>query len=149
MKLRDYTKQVFLSHTRKEGQLAEAVTRLLESEGCSVWYDREIRPGLEWETEIRKALENSDSMIAILSPHAYSSSWVREELKYALFEERFNNKFLPVLIGEESIDGFNRLPWILTKLQFLKISPKDSHDKNAKRIIESFKKLMKREEAPR
>jgi hypothetical protein len=143
MLLKNLTKQVYLSYTRRESGLAAAVAQVLQAEDCLVWYDRQsIDPGSKLEVELLRALEDSDSMIALLSPHAYSSSWVREELGYALFEERFKNRLLPVLIGDASLEGFSRLPWILRQMKFLGIDPRDSEVSNAEAIVRAFRDLI-------
>ncbi len=147
MSLKDLTKQVYLSYTRRESGLSAVVAQVLQTEGCNVWYDKQsIDPGAKWESELRRALKDSDSMIALLSPYAYSSSWVREELQYALFEERFKNRLLPVLIGDVSLEGFSRLPWILTRMHFLGIDPRKSEVSNAEAIVRAFRDLILRSE---
>ena len=143
MSLKDLTKQVFLSYTRTERDLAEAIAEVLRAEGCGVWYDREsIESGSKWKEKLQEVLDGCDSMIALLSPHAYSSSWVREELQHALFEQRFKNRLLPVLTGGAELEKFVRLPWILTRMPYVRIEPQDSMQRSTKRIVREFHKLI-------
>jgi hypothetical protein len=137
------TQQVFLSHARNDKSLANALTKELRRRGFKVWNDQSILPGGDWSDEITKALQESDSMIALLNQHSYSSSYVRYELEHVFFDDRYKNRLLPVLIGSSSDEGFVRLPWVLTKLPFLKLSEKLSMDEMAKRITEEFIALLK------
>jgi len=82
-------------------------------------------------------------MIALLNQHSYSSSYVRNALEYALFEDEYKNRLLPVFVGSSSDTEFVRLPWVLTKLEYLKISERGSLDAKAKRIADKFSSLLR------
>lgn len=136
------TKQIFLSHTRNDKSLANALTKELKHRGYKVWNDKDIMPGMNWEDEIKIALKESDFMIALLTQHSYSSSYVRQELEHVFFDDQYKGRFLPVLIGSSSEDDFARLPWVLTKLQFLRLSEKLSMDEMVERIVEKLIALL-------
>ena len=143
MESKDLTKQVFLSYARKEQDLADAVAGHLSEQGIKVWGDREIPAGANWRKKVETALKQSDSMIVLLTPHSFSSNWVRNELGHALFDDRFKHRLLPVLIGNVS-DEFVRLPWILHRLQFLRIKANKPTQARAKQIAETFVNLLKK-----
>jgi hypothetical protein len=143
MKPEELTKQVFLSHTQNEGDLAAQIAEVLTEKGIKVWDDQQVSPGADWTKEIAEALKKSDAMIALLSPNSFSSSWVRSELEYALTDERYKRRLLPVLIGEPRAEEFERLPWILTKMQFLRLTTNEPTKRRAVRIAEAFIDLLK------
>lgn len=136
-------RKVFLSHTKRDEPLATAVLTALRDSGLSVWDDQAIEAGADWRKEIEKGLSASDSMIAILNTHSFSSVWVRNELDHALFSERFKGRFLPVLIDEEDEADFSRLPWVLTKIGYLRVSGKKPLTENAGKITEAFLQLLR------
>jgi TIR domain len=143
MRPEELTKQVYLSHTRKEQDLANEIAGVLSSRGIKVWDDQQVTAGADWANEIADALKKSDSMIVLLRPYSYSSSWVRSELDHALFDERYKNRLLPVLIEEAEEEAFARLPWILTTIQSLRLSHKESTKSRAIRIVDRFIELLK------
>ena len=118
------------------------MARELENHGITVWSDeRSISAGQDWAESTTRAMESSDAVIAILTKHSYSSSWVRSELEQALFNEKFKGKFLPVLIGGERED-FSRLPWVLSKIRHLRLSTKESRSTLSKKIVGEFLKHL-------
>jgi hypothetical protein len=131
-------RKVFLSYAKTDQELAHALSDELKRYGLSVWDDQSIPPGADWSREIKKALQHCDSMIALLNEHSFSSSYVREELQHAFFDERYRNRLLPVLLGKTSDADFSRLPWILTKLAFLRVSEKERPQEVAKKITKRF-----------
>jgi hypothetical protein len=81
-------------------------------------------------------------MIALLNKHSFSSSYVREELEHAFFDEKYKNRLLPVLIGSLSEKDFSQLPWVLNKMPSLKIKKQKSTEKLAKEIADKFQDLL-------
>ena len=143
MKPEHLTRQVFLSHTRSEDELAAQIAEVLKEKGVTVWDDKQVAPGSDWKQMIAKALDQSDAMIALLSPHAFSSSWVRHELERALLDEKYKNRLLPVLIGEPREEEFSRLPWILTRIESLRLLSHDPTRRRANRVVDAFFGLLK------
>jgi hypothetical protein len=142
MDAKDLTRQVFLSYARKEQPLAEAVSKLLAQRGIKVLEGRsELRAGDDWASSVNEALRKSDSMIALLTPNSFSSSFVRSELDHALFDDRFKHRVLPVLIGNAR-DDFVRLPWILSRMQVLELSPDSPAPQQARRITDEFERML-------
>jgi hypothetical protein len=146
MKAKNITKQIFVSYVRKDQELANVLVKELQNRGFRVWYDNKISTGANTLQEITKALDESDSMIAILDEYAFSSSYIREELQHAFFNDSYKNRLLPVLISQSSKINFERLPWILTKMDYLKISGNRSNESIAKSIVKKFIVLLEKEE---
>ena len=141
--------QIFISHARNDYALANALTKELRSRGFNVWDDKNFKKTKNWSYQIEKALKNSDAMIALLNQYSYSSSYVRDELEYALFSEDYKNRLLPVFIESSIESNFIRLPWVLTKLEYLKISETKSLDSMANIIANKFIAFLRNKESDR
>ena len=141
--------QIFISHARNDYALANALTKELRSRGFNVWDDKNFKKTKNWSYQIEKALKNSDAMIALLNQYSYSSSYVRDELEYALFSEDYKNRLLPVFIESSKETNFIRLPWILTNLEYLKISETKSLDSMANIIANKFIAFLRNKESDR
>jgi len=130
---------VFISYARNDDQIADEVTRLLKENGLNVWNDESIKAGSYLLKEKNNALNEADYIISLLTAKSYSSNYVREELDYALFNNKYKDNFLPVLIGSGKEDEFNRLPWLIKKIHHLffsdKKEPKVIADEIAKNVL--------------
>lgn len=79
----------------------ERVALRLQKQGLSVWIDNEklIAGTPIWESEIEKALKTAGAVVAIMSPAAKQSEWVRREISLA---EQNHKRIFPVLAdGDE------------------------------------------------
>jgi tetratricopeptide (TPR) repeat protein len=70
---------IFLSYHRDDQPRAEVIAALFERAGHSVWWDRHITGGHEFEAEIEAALEAADKIVVLWSAKAIKSAWVRDE----------------------------------------------------------------------
>ena len=89
--------RVFISYARPDSSFAEHLTRELAAAGIRVWnYQRDLRPGMEIEVTIRKAIEQSSTVLLVLSQ---ASAW-REAVNWELFEtlERQNHLGKDILL---------------------------------------------------
>jgi TIR domain-containing protein len=85
---------VFLSYDHEDSARAAPLAAALESHGHSVWWDRHIHGGAEYNSEIEDAVERSDAVIVLWSEKSVRSAWVRDEAA----EGRDAGKLVPVLI---------------------------------------------------
>lgn len=75
---------IFLSYSRRDTKIMEAIKSRLKIEDFTVWTDELIDPGTpSWYASIETAIEASDHFILILSPESKGSKWVRHEIAYA------------------------------------------------------------------
>jgi hypothetical protein len=75
---------VFISHSAKDKQVADALCAALESERIRCWLaPRDVPPGAEWASEIVRAVEGSTVMVLIFSENAADSAHVRREITAA------------------------------------------------------------------
>lgn len=85
---------VFLSYDHEDASHAEPLAAALETHGHSVWWDRHIRGGAEYNSEIETAVAQSDAVVVLWSDRSVRSAWVRDEAA----EGRDAGKLVPVLI---------------------------------------------------
>jgi hypothetical protein len=68
---------VFVSHSSKDREAADAVSRALESRGIRCWMaPRDIRPGANWGESILEAIGKVKMMVLLLSANANASPQV-------------------------------------------------------------------------
>lgn len=72
---------LFASYSRQDFELVGPVIRAVEAAGVDVWLDvEELQAGMDWEQEIRAALERADGILVFLSPDYLTSSLLVREL---------------------------------------------------------------------
>ena len=75
------TVQVFISHSSKDREIADAICRHLESTGVSCWIaPRDIEPGADWTQCILQAIASARLFILVFSRHANDSEHVQREV---------------------------------------------------------------------
>jgi len=87
--------RVFISHNKKDKEVATQIAVFLSSENISTWFDEwEISAGDSIIDEIESGLKSCTHFIILWSKNAVTSKWVREELKSVLTEaiEKKNHK---------------------------------------------------------
>lgn len=85
---------VFLSYDHEDSARAAPIAAALETHGHSVWWDRQIHGGAEYNSEIESAVENADAVVVLWSAASVRSAWVRDEAA----EGRDRGRLVPVLI---------------------------------------------------
>jgi hypothetical protein len=85
----------FFSYSREDSDFALRLAQDLRAAGANVWIDQlDIEPGQEWDSAIEAAVTQSSRMLLILSPASVKSRNVRNEISFALDE---NKAIVPVL----------------------------------------------------
>lgn len=107
--------EVFVSHSHADQPFAERLVGVLGHHRVPFWYsDADIRGAQQWHDEIGRALQRCDWFILVLSPDSVASRWVKRELLYALQQERFDGRIVPLL--HRACDS-EQLSWTLSQLQ--------------------------------
>lgn len=109
--------QVFLSYSLRDEREAALFRQELRRRGLNVWWDAELPPGKRWAYEVDRALERSDSMVVLVSPHAMTSDLVRRELQHAISNANFRRRLFPVIIKATS-----EVPWYFHMLPLFDIT---------------------------
>ena len=78
--------QIFISYAKEDRVVAQQLYQELTDNGFTAWLDVvDLRPGQEWELEIKKAIRESPIFLACLSTHAVSKrGFVQSELNSAM-----------------------------------------------------------------
>src|SRR5215216_2703159 len=74
---------LFVSYAREDQARVAALVALLEGEGRSVFWDRNIPPGGTWRSHIGRELEQARCVVVAWSEHSIRSEWVIEEAEEA------------------------------------------------------------------
>ena len=109
--------EVFLSHSSKDKEFADALANAIRSHRLPVWFSHtNIRGAQQWHDEIGAALKRCDWFLIVLSPNSVESMWVKRELLFALQQNHFENRIVPLLY--RACDH-ERLSWTLSLFQFV------------------------------
>ena len=97
---------IFISYSRVDRERVDYIAKALEAEGYSVWWDRDIRAGEEFDHVIDKAIKQAKAIVVVWSKDSVRSNWVKEEAEDGVEE----NKLVPAMIDEVVIPrGFRRI----------------------------------------
>jgi hypothetical protein len=76
---------VFISHSTKDKQTADAVCAVLESKSIRCWVaPRDIQPGADWGESIIEAIRGARVMVLIFSKNANESVQIKREVERAI-----------------------------------------------------------------
>ncbi len=105
---RESAVRVFVSYSHKDSYWMDALMPLLRFPGVRVkpWNDKEIRPGLRWDREIRDALAEMDVFIPLVSVNFAVSDYIGR-VESPIAKERHGNgeiEVLPVLVHHPGED---------------------------------------------
>ena len=96
-------------------RLSTKIGPVLRAHGVPVWYsETDILGAQQWHDEIGAALQRCDWFVVVLTPEAVESTWVKRELLFALQQERFADRIVPLVIRPCASD---RLSWTLPAFQ--------------------------------
>lgn len=105
-------KEVFISYASENRAIAQRVAAGLEAAGISVWWDRNIQIGSEWDKSIEEALTAAKCVVVLWTSHAKQSRWVRAEARASLKHDRM----VPVMLEPDTIPlgltGFQALRFL-------------------------------------
>lgn len=88
---------------------------MLRKHGVPIWYSStHIGGAKQWHDEIGQALARCDWFAIVLSPDAAKAKWVKRELLYALNEDQYENRIIPI---RYRACNESELSWILPSLQ--------------------------------
>ncbi len=97
---------IFISYSRSDRERVAHIAQGLIDEGYSVWWDRDIRAGEEFDHVIDKAIKKSKAIIVVWSDDSISSRWVKEEAEDGIEADTL----VPITIDPITIPrGFRRI----------------------------------------
>ena len=105
------TKNIFMSYSRRELGFVDDLVSKLEGEKYNVWLDyRALIPGSPWGVQIEKGLDDSDTVLLVVSKAALASKYVTSEWHHFL-----DKKQRVILLVFEAVD----LPKELEKFEWV------------------------------
>jgi hypothetical protein len=110
--MRKSSKRVFISYASADGEPARKVAQHLSEAGFQIWDpEREILPGADWTSTLKKGLDTAFAVIVFISPDAIESRSVLREIEYALSARHLRGRLIPVVLKPTE-----EAPWILEVL---------------------------------
>jgi len=101
------TRDVFISYSRENQDVADRIARDLADSGLQVFYDKDLVPGEAWGPRLEQQLRSARHILVLLSPSYVRSPWARRELEAAaLSESEGQARIVPVLIQDTEIPAF-------------------------------------------
>lgn len=88
--------RIFLAFAHPDRDAARRISRQLSNAGLDVWDAERLRPGDDWAQTISEELQAAGVIVALVSPAAFVSDWVRREMEYAQVSR---TPVVPVLLG--------------------------------------------------
>lgn len=108
-------KDVFISYSTKDAQIANDVCNALESNGVACWIaPRDISTGPNYIEQILDGIKNSSKFLVIYSRDYSKSSFAKQELDTAF---QLNKQLIPFNIDGSDIDGECR--FFLSNVQWI------------------------------
>jgi hypothetical protein len=97
---------VFISHSSQDKAAVRQLCERLKADGLRVWLDEwEIKPGDMIGLKISRGLEQSRTLVLVMSANASDSEWVTFESQTILFSDPTNQqrRFIPLLLDDAEI----------------------------------------------
>lgn len=79
-----YKKQIFISYSSDEYDIANQLKNKLEDIGYKIWFDKEIQNGELWSIELDEVIRYVGCIIVLWSNKSIKSSWVKHEASAAI-----------------------------------------------------------------
>ena len=95
---------IFISYASADRERAKVVAEALAARGLSVWWDRNIPPGRQFDEVIEEALDAARCVVVLWSQASTASTWVKTEAAEAM-----RGKALIPAIIEEGVQDSARV----------------------------------------
>ena len=137
--------KVFISHAFTEAKLAKRVADSLKEDGFQVWDTGEILPGENWGNNLAQALQESEAMIVLLTPESLKSTNVIYEISYAIGQEKYQGRVIPVIASPVDNLVLENIPWILKKFKMISVPNLEQDNQGLKEIAQALKNVTSAE----
>ncbi len=123
----------FLSYSHHDVTIMRRVRDGLADAGLNVWTDESLTPGTpSWKNTIEEVIQNTMTLVVLLSPDAKHSDWIEKEIEYA---QACNVTIVPVLV--RGIDEISAVPFELINVQRLDF--RQNFDDGIQHLIDTIK----------
>lgn len=72
---------IFISYQRRDKYWAETLSKALEAQGWSTWWDRQLVAGQRFDDVIDEQIKRAKCVVVLWSSNSVKSHWVKEEAK--------------------------------------------------------------------
>lgn len=122
---------IFVSYARENEKLVLPYLRILQKNGCRIWYDKGIKGGDNWVTTLAMKIKGCAQYILFSSKESTKSIWTQREARRA-----FDFPELSILTVRMDDAKFEEgIEWVLGDYQQLFIDSEDFE----KRLLDSIK----------
>lgn len=112
------SKQVFISHSSEDSELAEGLVKFLEAFGIECWIaPRDIPAGKDWDVSIINAIEECSGAIFLISENSNSSEQTKREVQIAFESDKW---LIPICI--DGVEPSKKFKYYLTSKQWFHLS---------------------------
>ena len=126
-------KEIFISHSSKDKELADLLCSKLEAAGFGCWIaPRDILPGQDYHEEILDAIETCPTMVVICSSNSVISRHVNGEVKRAFDRDML---IIPLMVEETELS--KAMQYCISDAQWV-----DAFSGIDARVIETIKKAI-------
>ena len=95
---------IFVSHSHHDNEWCRLFVGSLQAAGWDVWYDEKgLAGGAIWVATIQRELQARDLFLLVVTPDAWASDWVQDEVNLALATRR---AIIPILYKDTRLEGF-------------------------------------------
>src|SRR5690348_7565016 len=103
---------VFISHSAKDKAAVRELAKRLNEDHLKVWFDEwVIKPGDLIPAKVEEGLEQSRTLVLVMSSNSFASDWILMENLTARFRDPTNTqrRFIPIRLDDTEIKDSLRL----------------------------------------
>jgi hypothetical protein len=132
------SRKVFISHASPDFKLAIRVAKSLREAVFQVWDETQILPGDNWRIQIAEALQEAEAMVVLLTPNALASNDLSHDVSYALGDEGYKGRVIPVLAAPPDQLPKEGIPWVLHKFPMIHLHNQEQDEEGLRSIAEAI-----------
>lgn len=126
------SKQIFVSHSSDDRELAEGLVKILEDFGVDCWIaPRDIPAGKDWDVSIINAIERCSGTIFLISENSNTSEQTKREVQIAVESDKW---LIPICI--DGTEPSKQFKYYLTSKQWFDLSVPPEPDELRELLIE-------------
>jgi CheY-like chemotaxis protein len=111
--------RVYFAWSREDRPIAERLANDLRKYGIDTWLGiSSLGMNMTWDSPIKRAIQDSDAMLAIVSGHSVNSSWFQYEVSAGVVREtNAEGMFvLPLVLDDEAVTN---MPYLIRRRQYV------------------------------
>lgn len=144
--------KIFFSYSHKDEQLCFELQKhlgpLKRADIISSWYDREIKPGMDWDNNIKENIKCSDIILFLISPDFLNSEYINQnEIKLAIEQHNDGSSVVvPIMLRKCDIEftPFKHIQGLPTDLEPINSKKWFTIDDAFFDVIEGLKKIIQK-----